>query len=131
MATITIERELLEQAVKVLDHVTTSQTFYKDSRGDTAGPLIDELRAALSAPATAPEQCWCDEQGIGEPGVSCGDCPTRDYKATAPEQPKRKPMTTKDLEEEFFTKSSAESPWAHFVQGARAAEAHHGIGDKT
>lgn len=42
-----------------------------------------------STPATAPEQCWCDEHGIGEPGVSCGDCPTRDYKvlATAPEFP--------------------------------------------
>jgi hypothetical protein len=29
------------------------------------------------------EPCWCDKQGIGEPGVSCGDCPTRDYKRTA------------------------------------------------
>lgn len=48
---------------------------------------VNDLRAALSAPATAPEQCWCDEQGIGEPGVSCGDCPTRDYKTTAPARP--------------------------------------------
>ena len=31
-------------------------------------------------PSPAPEQCWCDKQGIGEPGVACGDCPTRDYK---------------------------------------------------
>lgn len=24
------------------------------------------------------EKCWCDENNIGVPGVSCGDCP-RDY----------------------------------------------------
>jgi len=23
--------------------------------------------------------CFCDARGIGVPGVSCGDCPTRDY----------------------------------------------------
>jgi len=23
-------------------------------------------------------ECWCDEEGVGKPGVSCGDCP-RDY----------------------------------------------------
>jgi hypothetical protein len=33
--------------------------------------------------AARAEPCWCDKQGIGEPGVSCGDCPTRDYKRTA------------------------------------------------
>lgn len=27
-----------------------------------------------------PKPCWCDVQGIGEPNVSCGDCPNRDYK---------------------------------------------------
>jgi hypothetical protein len=30
------------------------------------------------------EPCFCDRNGIGEPGVSCGDCPTRDYKNTPP-----------------------------------------------
>lgn len=24
--------------------------------------------------------CFYDRTGLGEPGVSCGDCPTRDYK---------------------------------------------------
>jgi hypothetical protein len=23
-------------------------------------------------------KCWCDEEGVGKPGVSCGDCP-KDY----------------------------------------------------
>ena len=31
----------------------------------------------------AQEACWCDQNNIGEPGVSCGDCPTRDYKQPA------------------------------------------------
>lgn len=31
--------------------------------------------------------CWCDENNLGEPGVSCGDCP-RDYAKTVP-QPQR------------------------------------------
>lgn len=31
-------------------------------------------------PCAETEPCWCDKQGIGQPGVSCGDCPTRDYK---------------------------------------------------
>ena len=26
------------------------------------------------------EQCFCDRNNLGKPGVSCGDCPTRDYK---------------------------------------------------
>jgi len=53
----------------------------------SSATLEDKIRRSLAA--TASEKCWCDEQSIGEPGVSCGDCPTRDYKspATAPEQP--------------------------------------------
>ncbi|MEY2656186.1 MAG: hypothetical protein RLZZ524_3214 [Pseudomonadota bacterium] len=31
----------------------------------------------------AQEPCFCDRMNIGEPGVSCGDCPTRDYKPTS------------------------------------------------
>ena len=29
--------------------------------------------------APAMELCYCDQNNIGTPGVSCGDCPTRDY----------------------------------------------------
>jgi len=39
------------------------------------------MRAGIAAapqPPQAEEPCYCDKQGIGEPGVSCGDCP-RDY----------------------------------------------------
>jgi hypothetical protein len=28
----------------------------------------------------ADQPCFCDKQGLGVPGVSCGDCPTRDYR---------------------------------------------------
>ena len=37
------------------------------------------LTRTPSAPQQA-EPCFCDRTGLGEPGVSCGDCPTRDYK---------------------------------------------------
>jgi hypothetical protein len=30
--------------------------------------------------AQTKDLCWCDLNKLGEPGVSCGDCPTRDYK---------------------------------------------------
>lgn len=43
-------REAAENAVTALERVTTSETFYKDPRGDIAGPAIDELMAALSQP---------------------------------------------------------------------------------
>ena len=34
-------------------------------------------KIANIAPTT--ELCYCDQNNIGVPGVSCGDCPTRDY----------------------------------------------------
>ena len=37
-------------------------------------------RARNEANHTLAKLCFCDARGIGEPGVSCGDCPTRDYK---------------------------------------------------
>ena len=55
-----------------------------------AEPTIDgwPLYSGLPPPppeceteAEQAEKCWCDEQGVGETGVSCGDCPMRDYKA--------------------------------------------------
>ena len=48
MTTITIDKELLEQVVNKL------LTCWPKS-----DPLVNELRAALSAPATAPEQQEC------------------------------------------------------------------------
>jgi len=53
----------------------------------------DELRAVLQErdaeiasikPAQKQNECWCDAMGIGKPGVSCGDCPTRDYAGQEP-----------------------------------------------
>ena len=50
---------------------------------------------ATAAAQPAQQQCWCDQQDIGAPGVSCGDCPTRDYK-----QPAHAPAVWKT---QFFT----------------------------
>lgn len=68
-----------------------------------------------------PEQCWCDEQGIGKPGVSCGDCPTRDYK-----RPERKPMPENGAQ--YLALSHL--PLSFRERGiaiVRAVEAIHGI----
>ena len=44
--------------------------------GGSAAPrdAISLLQSKLA------EQCFCDRNNLGKPGVSCGDCPTRDYK---------------------------------------------------
>ncbi len=50
----------------------------------------------------AQEACWCDQNNIGEPGVSCGDCPTRDYK-----QPALSDLEIRNLIEKAFTDFAA------------------------
>lgn len=64
--------------------------------GGISDPVLDWptlLRSAAEARAVPEWQCACDEQGRGEPGVTCGDCP-RDYghcatpSPTSVEQPK-------------------------------------------
>ena len=49
-------RSAAVQAREALDLVTTSETFYRDPRGDRAGPAIDALDAALSQEAASPVQ---------------------------------------------------------------------------
>jgi len=47
----------------------------------TCGEWVAQYKAMLAAapqPPQADEPCYCDKQGIGKPGVTCGDCP-RDY----------------------------------------------------
>lgn len=72
------------------------QRIAMNTCGDTCPQVIagDALRQALVAPAE-PEQCWCDAQGIGKPGVSCGDCP-RDYGKPAQQPAKWLPGEIKD-----------------------------------
>ena len=73
-------KQLLQQAlVNVHDAIL---------RGNSDGELLvmidDALRdAKAQQEQPAQETCWCDQNNIGEPGVSCGDCPTRDYKQPA------------------------------------------------
>ena len=44
-------------------------------------PLDDEWFLARNMlQSKLAEQCHCDRNNLGVPGVSCGDCPTRDYK---------------------------------------------------
>ena len=80
MTTIANVRALLEEIVELFDSAISARYPHE---------ILRDIRAALATPATAPEQCWCDEHDIGEPGVPCGDCPMQDYKppATAPAQP--------------------------------------------
>lgn len=58
------------EAIEELEY--SSSTAVADKMARDAKRL---LRAALAET----EPCWCDRQQIGEPGVSCGDRPTRDY----------------------------------------------------
>lgn len=37
------------------------------------------VHALGGRPVQQPTPCFCDQNNIGAPGVSCGDCPTRDY----------------------------------------------------
>lgn len=46
-----------------------------------------EAEPLYTHPQPKAEPCYCDKNGIGAPGVSCGDCPDRDYKPKA-ESPK-------------------------------------------
>jgi hypothetical protein len=57
----------------------------EEGRGTTTEDMLDAglLDADGVTASGEAEPCWCDKQGIGEPGVSCGDCPTRDYKRSS------------------------------------------------
>jgi hypothetical protein len=56
------EREAMQAALEALEQVTTSETFYRDPRGDRAGPAIDALRAALSRAPQAVRAPLTEEQ---------------------------------------------------------------------
>ena len=59
MTTITIERAFL---IKVLDHLDIAQSLLERSQHHAKiAAMYKELRAALAAPATAPEPSWQDE----------------------------------------------------------------------
>ena len=57
---------------------------FRESQLAKHDAVIGALQKALAQQEQpAQETCWCDQNNIGEPGVSCGDCPTRDYKQPA------------------------------------------------
>jgi hypothetical protein len=53
--------------------------------------MVLMFRHYSSNPSPKQDECWCDAMGIGKPGVSCGDCPTRDYAAPVQAQPAKLP----------------------------------------
>ena len=54
---------------------------------------MDDAKRMARMDVAQPEPCYCDRMQIGDPSVSCGDCPTRDYnQVNPPAQPERKPM---------------------------------------
>ena len=66
---IQLTREEVQQVLKFIHRVTHWEEGRPD-RNDTLKLLQSKLA----------EQCFCDRNNLGKPGVSCGDCPTRDYK---------------------------------------------------
>jgi len=82
MTTITIERELLEQAVESFIGYRREMRLILGDEESEPCDAEKALRAALAAPATSPEQCGhCGRRVLDAPW------PTRDYKTTAPAQP--------------------------------------------
>ena len=67
MTTITIDRELLEQALAALTYQGTMWSTRRQRRM----AAVDALRAALEAPATAPEPSWQDAPTV--PGLWVSD----------------------------------------------------------
>lgn len=47
LASLRTQHALLERARDALEQVTVSETFYKDPRGDTAGPVIAAINQHL------------------------------------------------------------------------------------
>ena len=80
------------------------------------------LLAAGAQPAPKQDQCWCDATGIGEPGVSCGDCP-KDYAAPVQAQP-AKPLLVSDIVTMYAERPTCD---ADMIEFAREIEQAHGI----
>jgi len=82
-----LKEELAAQR-RELEQVRDDMVTLRAMVGNPDSPRIAEkfvkrLESEIQKPDTrdAPLQvgeCWCDEEGVGKPGVSCGDCP-KDY----------------------------------------------------
>ena len=59
------------------------------------------LTYEVDSEAEKQEPCYCDANGIGEPGVSCGDCPIRDYKK--PPAEKQEPVAWMQSDHEHIS----------------------------
>ena len=83
-------REELAAQRRELEQVRDDMVTLRAMVGNPDSPRIAEkfvkrLESEIQKPDTrdVPLQvvegkCWCDEEGVGKPGVSCGDCP-KDY----------------------------------------------------
>lgn len=65
--------------------VASQRLAYKIGHRDARHASAELVAASPSVEGVGSEaeDCFCDKQGIGAPGVSCGDCPKRDYKSAA------------------------------------------------
>lgn len=142
MTTITIERELLEQALDALS--APNHRVLRES------PICVGIRAALSAPATAPAQpeivdllaemyelILANKVVLAEKSGGVWTWPDRAIEAvrkhrSGPAQPERKPMTDEQIEKAREATFSTGNPYCpvdskSMRKAARAVEAFHGI----
>ena len=70
-----------DEVIHKLKQALAQQAHFEEQPDGTVIPVDPSEKAQQEQPAQ--ETCWCDQNNIGEPGVSCGDCPTRDYKQPA------------------------------------------------
>lgn len=110
MTTITIEKAIVHRALSALEYHTQQTRPIHNTE-----LVIEELRTALSAPATAP--ATAPEQRINELEAEI---------ERLRKDAERKPMTSDEVFTAWTSTSKAASQIS-FTAGVRAAEAFHGI----
>lgn len=115
MTTITIERASLEKIIEKFAacgcEVCTRQS-------------IEALKAALAAPATAPQELAAEYERGRKAGITEVHDAMRDTPATAPE---RKPMHEGEIQAAWLGQDLDEPIPYSFVLGIRSAERFNGI----
>ncbi len=86
------------------------QAHFEEQPDGTVIPVDPSEKAQQEQPAQ--EKCWCDQNNIGEPEVSCGDCPTRDYK-----QPAQEPVVARPIGFDYLDSGQLIATYALPVEG--------------
>ncbi len=117
MTTITIDRAVLLRALEALRPATAPNGAKRDA-------AFEELRAALAAPATAPQELAAEYERGRKAGITEVHDAMRDTPATAPE---RKPMHEGEIQAAWLGQDLDEPIPYTFVLGIRSAERFNGI----